>query len=102
MVNRRRRAPNTIKRILKAITTPLSDDAAIHGMGVFQMNRARSRVIRKAIGIALVAGQRNPTMKIKMATMGRAASRARIPTDISRVLLERSKYPKKSNKFRMR
>jgi hypothetical protein len=85
IVNRRRRAPKTINSILKAMTTPFKVEAAIQGTGVFQMNRARSRVIRKARGMALVAGQRNPTMKTKMATMGRAANRARIPTDISRV-----------------
>jgi hypothetical protein len=84
------------------MTTPFRVAAAIQGKGVFQMNSARARVIRKASGMALVAGQRNPTMRMKMATMGREARRARMATDIDRVLKAASKYPKNSNKFRLR
>jgi hypothetical protein len=82
MVNRSRRAPKMIKRILKAITTPLRVDAITQLTGIFHRNRARSRVMIKATGMALVAGQRNPTIRIKMEIMGAEASRARIPIDI--------------------
>jgi hypothetical protein len=95
MVKSRSSAPKTINRILKAMTIPLSVEAAIQGIGVFQMKRARRRVIRKARGMALVAGHRNPTMKTKMATMGRAAIRARIPTDMEQSFVREIKISKK-------
>ena len=77
------------------MTTPFTVEAAIHGIGVYQMNKANRRVIRKARGMALVAGQRNPTIKTKMTAMGRAASRARIPTDIELSFVREIKISKK-------
>jgi glycerate kinase len=49
--------------------------------------------------MALVAGQRNPTIKINIAKMGRADIRARIPTDIWKGIDGGPKYPKNSNNF---
>jgi hypothetical protein len=78
-----RRAPNTMLRILKAITRPFTVAAATQFRGVFQTHRARASAIRKATGMARVAGHRNPTISTKMAAMGRNARRARNPVGIS-------------------
>ena len=82
MVKRSNKAPNTIKRILNAITTPLTVEAIIQLKGVFQMTRARTSVSTNARGIARVEGQRNPTIVTKITMIGRAAIRASKPTDI--------------------
>ena len=86
MVKSTSRAPKTMKMIFRAITAPLTVAAATQLMGVFQTSRASSRAKAKATGMALVAGHRSPTMNTKMATMGKAAIRARIPVDIDLVL----------------
>jgi hypothetical protein len=71
-----------MKMIFIAITSPFAEAARIQFVGVFQTVSARTRAMTKATGIALVAGHRNPTIKTKMATMGRDAIRASTPIDI--------------------
>src|SRR5512133_3615812 len=73
-------APNTISMIFNITTTPLSPDASTHVGGVFHINSANITVIANATGIAFTAGQRKPTISTKIATRGRAASSARIPS----------------------
>jgi hypothetical protein len=62
--------------------TPLRVEARIQFTGMLQRKSARRRVRIKATGMALVAGQRNPTIRMKMEMMGSDASRARSPVDI--------------------
>lgn len=44
---------------------------------------ARITLVMKARGMALVDGQRRPTIRIKATRMGTTASKAKIPTDIN-------------------
>jgi hypothetical protein len=44
--------------------------------------KARTRAMKKARGMALVAGHLKPTIKTKIATIGSEAISARIPVDI--------------------
>jgi len=85
-VNKSARAPKTINVIVRAVAAPLILDAKIHLKGVSQTKTARINVIRNANGIAFVAGQRNPTIRTKIAAIGMTESRARIPSDILLVL----------------
>jgi glycerate kinase len=73
-----------MKRILKAITSPLTVEAMIQFSGVFQMVSARMSAMANASGMALVAGHRNPAINTKMATMGSEATRASRPADMIR------------------
>ena len=95
IVKRSNRAPNTINRILNAITTPLTVEAIIQLRGVFQMTRARTSVTTNARGIARVDGHRNPTIVTKITIIDRAAIRASKPTDIGQCFGEGFKISKK-------
>jgi hypothetical protein len=81
-VNSNRRAPNTIKSILNAITSPFTDEAKIQFSGISQTTKARISVVRNAIGMAFDAGQRKLTIKTKITTMGREAITASNPVDM--------------------
>ena len=81
-VNSKARAPNTISRICMAIPTPFTLAARIQFMGVFQTKTASKDAAIKATGMALVAPQRKPTMRIKITAIGTKASRARTPMDM--------------------
>jgi hypothetical protein len=76
-----------MKMIFMAITTPFTEAARIQFKGVFQTVKARIRAMAKATGMALVADHRIPTIRTKIATMGKAAIRASIPVDMDEVLL---------------
>jgi hypothetical protein len=81
-VKRSARAPNTISNISNVMTRPFSEEAKIKLQGVCQINIAKMRVIRKAIGIALVAGHFKATINIKIEIMGSAAINANSPSFI--------------------
>ncbi|GGD96254.1 hypothetical protein GCM10011412_37940 [Maribacter cobaltidurans] len=81
-VNNKVRAPKTINIIFKAITAPLRLDAKIQFNGVSQIKTTITRAKKKDSGIALVAGQRNPTISIKIMAIGVIANNASIPVDI--------------------
>jgi hypothetical protein len=65
-----------------AIPTPFTLAARIQFMGVFQTKTASNAAAINATGMALVAPQRKPTMRIKMMAIGTKASRARTPMDM--------------------
>jgi hypothetical protein len=73
---RRRIAPRTIYRIDPAVTNPSMDAAAIWSMGTFQMVKARIQVVRKATGIAFVAGHLKRTISANTVRIGNNARNA--------------------------
>jgi hypothetical protein len=85
-VKRTVRAPKTIRRIFKAMIIPSIQEAKIQLTGVCQISRIRIIVMSNARGIALVAGQRKPTMKTNMAAIGITANKASRPVDIIAIL----------------
>ena len=80
-VNNNARAPKTIKMISSAMTMPFRLEARAQFGGVPQTNSTRARARKKERGIALVAGQRKPTINTKMAAIGTTAISARTPPD---------------------
>jgi hypothetical protein len=81
-VNNSANAPKTINIIFKAITTPLRLDAKTQFRGVSQTKSTNAKAIKKESGMALVADQRKPTIRIKIIAMGITDNRASVPTDI--------------------
>jgi hypothetical protein len=72
-----------MKIILTAVTRPITPDANIWLRGVSQIINANASAARKAIGMALVAFIRKPTIRTKISRIGIAANRARIPSLMS-------------------
>jgi len=62
-----------------AVTIPSIEAAAIWTGGTFQTTRAKRQVTRKAMGMALVAGQWRSAIKRKTTRIGRKAKRASMP-----------------------
>jgi len=64
------------------MTTPFTVDARTQLAGVFQTVNARIRAMANARGMALGAGHLKPTIKTKMATIGKEAINASTPVDM--------------------
>jgi hypothetical protein len=63
--------------------TPFTLAARIQFTGVSQTNMASNAAAAKATGMALVAPQRKPTMRMKIIAIGTNANRARTPRDMA-------------------
>jgi hypothetical protein len=61
--------------------------ASTYPKGFCQISTAIRAAINQATGIALVAGQRRPTISTRAARIGRNARTAKSPTDISQTPL---------------
>jgi hypothetical protein len=88
------RAPKTISRTIIALPNPCKVEAGITIRSIFHTTAARIAAVNQAKGIALVAGQQKPTIRIKATRMGMKAIIPRNPTDIKifLVLKGQTKY----------
>ena len=75
-------APNTIMSTLKALPNPPNVAAIMNRSGIFQIKAAVRTPASQANGMARVAGQLKPTIKINATMIGIAAAIAKIETDI--------------------